>query len=417
MTIIVDRRRGRRGWFDTIAELMPRDHRAALGLRPLARETGVVVERVFDPHLIEAEWRAFEADAIETPFQTFGFCAGWYRAAVAARWAEPLLLVARDPATRRIIAILPLALSWRGPFRVVTFADHGCADVNLPIIDADLRADPARARSTLRLMLDALPSADFFDLDKMPAAFADGTVNPLILKRGVLLKSVGCHHMPLAAPWETLARERQSAKYRRNLARNVRNLAGVGRVTIRTLDDPADIAAGFEAAAALRTERFAATDRGDILGVAPFRDFYRGLLDRDRAGFHARMTVLEVDGTLVAAEFGLVHAGTQHLVLPALAQDPRWLKHGVGHLLMDAVFAMEAEAGRTSIGLGVGDDAYKTQIGTVRHELHTLRRPLSRAGAVLLAAEAGIARLKASDGIRGFYKRFIKPLRRDKAAD
>ena len=333
-------RRGRRaGLASRLWSLVRHDQLERLGVARVADAMAIEVEAHRDMTLVAADWRDLEARAVETPFQTLAFCEGWYAAAKASGHAEPLIMVARDRHSGRAQIILPFAMSRRGPFSVIGFADLGMADINLPIIDPALRARTEAARDALRATLAALPRADYFELDKMPATYADGTINPLILKRGVLHKDNGIHHIPLATPWAEHAKQIQSKSLRKNIARCQRGLEAEGPFVVRTPTDPADIDRCFQALREVREERYAATDRGDVLQLPRFRDFYHGLLHRPTDGMHARMTVLEVDGALVAAEYGLVWNGVEHLVLPAMSQDPKWRRHSPGHLIMEGLFA------------------------------------------------------------------------------
>jgi CelD/BcsL family acetyltransferase involved in cellulose biosynthesis len=414
MTISIEagrERRGKRvGALSRLWSLVRHDQIERLGVGKVADTMAVEIEAHRDTALVAAEWRELEPRAVETPFQTFAFCEGWYAAARASGQADPLIMVARDRHSGQPLIILPFAMSRRGPFTVIAFADLGMSDINLPIIEPGLRARTEAAREVLRATLAALPRADYFELDKMPATYADGTINPLILKRGVLHKENGIHHIPLGHPWADHAKQLQSKSLRKNIARCQRGLEAEGTVVVRTPTEPADIDRCFQALRELRKERYAATDRGDVLQQPRFRDFYHGLLHRHAPDMHARMTVLEVDGVLVAAECGLVWNGVEHLVLPAIAQDPRWRRYSPGHVVMDALFATRAAAGDRRVSLGVGDDAYKSAIGTVRRELYSLRRDLSLRGAMLEAGDEVARRLRDSDIVRGFYKRHLKSL-------
>lgn len=405
---IRDRRRRSSGVMSRLWHLFRRDRVKRLGLGQAQAQRNVVVEVLRDARAIEAEWRALEETAVETPFQTYRFCSGWYRAVAASGLATPLVITARSPATGELVLILPFALSQRGPFQVISFADLGMADINLPIIAPSLRGRTEEARQVLFTALSALPDADYFELDKMPASYADGTINPLILKRGVLHKDNGIHHIPLHHPWDEQAKLIQSKSFRRNVARCLRGLAQEGSVSVRVPDEAADLDRAFEQAVELRKSRYKALDRGNVLSDPELKAFYQALLHEPRDGLHARITVLEVDGVQIASDYGLVWQGVEHLVLPGVSQEERWRKFSPGHIVMDALFAERAEAGDRRVSLGVGDDAYKSQIGTVRRELYTLRRDLSLRGAVFEAGDSLANRLRKSDAIRGFYKRHIK---------
>jgi CelD/BcsL family acetyltransferase involved in cellulose biosynthesis len=405
---IRDRRRRKAGVLSRLWHLFRRDHVGRLGLGQVQAKSNVVVEVFRDATVIEKEWRALEETAVETPFQTYAFCSGWYRAAATGGLATPLVITVRHNVTGELLVILPFALSQRGPFQVISFADLGMADINLPIIAPSLRARTEEARHVLFAALSALPDADYFELDKMPASYADGTINPLILKRGVLHKENGIHHIPLHHPWDVQAKSIQSKSFRRNVARCLRGLAQEGSVCVRVPDAAEDIDQAFEQAFELRKSRFQALDRGNVLTNPELKAFYQALLHAPREGLHARITVLEVDGVQIASDYGLVWQGVEHLVLPAVSQDERWRRHSPGHIVMDALFAKRAEAGDRRVSLGVGDDAYKSQIGTVRRELYTLRRDLSLRGAVFEAGDDLANRLRKSDVIRGFYKRHVK---------
>src|SRR5262249_18848920 len=98
---------------------------------------------------VETEWRAFEADAVFTAFQSFDWISAWQRHVGRRAGTEPAIVVGRD-AGGQVLFILPLAVERLGAFRRLCWLASDLCDYNAPMLARNWPARPGQFTAVWR---------------------------------------------------------------------------------------------------------------------------------------------------------------------------------------------------------------------------------------------------------------------------
>ncbi len=106
----------------------------AAGLIGRAARTGLMLSVHSELAAIECAWRAFEASAASTAFQSFDWLARWQRHIGNRRGTRPAVVLGRDVGGD-LLFILPLALERRHLVRRLCWLGRDLCDYHAPILD------------------------------------------------------------------------------------------------------------------------------------------------------------------------------------------------------------------------------------------------------------------------------------------
>src|SRR5882672_8368779 len=148
--------------------------RDAPPLSPAGMSVPMRVTVTEDLAAIERDWRAFEAQADCTVFQSFDWLATWQRHIGQRNGVQPAIVVGRD-AAGAMLFLLPLSVRPAGFARALSWLGSELCDYNAPLLANGFseRIDRARFLSLWREITRGLQNNprlrfDFIDLEKMP---------------------------------------------------------------------------------------------------------------------------------------------------------------------------------------------------------------------------------------------------------
>ena len=127
----------------------------------------------------EHDWRAFEARAIATPYQSYDWLKAWADCAAQAEGESPLIVFGRN-ADGRLDFILPLAKVHRYSATLLQWLATPIQNTNAPLYNAAFLAcaAPSQMEDALRRTVLALPEIDAIDLRNNKSRI-EGYSNPL----------------------------------------------------------------------------------------------------------------------------------------------------------------------------------------------------------------------------------------------
>ncbi|MEJ0014020.1 MAG: GNAT family N-acetyltransferase [Bauldia sp.] len=252
-----------------------------------AKSAGRSAARGLDGHLgltivhdlaeMETVWRAFEATADCTAFQTYDWHAAWQWHIGAQRGVIPAIVVGR--ARGKVAFILPLAIE-RGRIvrRLIWHASELC-DYNAPLLAPDF-ADAVTGDfgAVFGQAMRAIAAETPFDavvLTRMPAVVG-AQRNPM-LDLDATLNPSGAYLMAIAGPWEKFYKDKRSSATRRHDRSKRKRLAEFGAVEFVTAVEPCDIEKTLDALFAQKAASFATRGVSNFLARPGTRDFFRAL--------------------------------------------------------------------------------------------------------------------------------------------
>lgn len=262
----------------------------------------------------DEEWGALAAEAGNI-FGTPEWISTWWRHYGSGR---QLLTKTCRGADGSLVAVLPLYLWSRRPFRVVRFLGHGPGDALGPICRSCDRLAVASAVSGLLddfgaglLIGEYLPSEEGWSTLLGASVYAR-SASPVLALHGVT--------------WESFLASR-SANFRYSIRRRERTLGGEHRVRFRLAVDPERFGSDIDCLFALHRARW--PEDSSFSAAEPFhREFAAAAFARG----WCRLWLLEIDGEARAAWYGFRFANVEFAY--QAGRDPRWDRYSLGFLLL-----------------------------------------------------------------------------------
>jgi CelD/BcsL family acetyltransferase involved in cellulose biosynthesis len=294
---------------------------------------------------IASEWDRLAAGG-GSPFLTSAWFASWWRA-FAAEDGLALLLRAEDGA---LLAGGCFLETGRGGLRAARNAHSN--DWGVVARDRESRerfwAEVA-ARGHRKLGLEPLPAGE--DQVSAPRAALAGC--------GYRLVEEALEPSPwleLPASLEELLAGR-SRNLRSQVGRRRRRLEGEGELNLRVVDGGPTLAADLDAFFALEAAGWKGSG-GTAIAVDPaLVDLYRGFAESAAAGGWLRLYMLELNQSLVAADYGCVFDGCGYLIKTAFDEDVG--RFAPGLVLRAAVLESSIAEGLARYDFLGGPDEYK----------------------------------------------------------
>ncbi|MGI8886678.1 MAG: GNAT family N-acetyltransferase [Gaiellaceae bacterium] len=296
-------------------------------------------ERVDSLEEVREDWSRL-AELSGNVFLTWEWMAAWRQhRSMGSSW---FALAGRD-ASGALAAIVPLAVTRRGPLRIVRLMGHGPADELGPVCAPEQR--PRLRGAASRALAEA--DAQLFLAEQLPGGYDWSTV--------LDGKAVRWEASPVIRAreggWEGYVASR-SANFRQQVRARERRLQGRHEVTYRRADDPARLRADLELLFALHGARWRAGS--SAFRSEPFHfEFARAALERG----WLRLWFLELDGRPVAAWYGFRFGDVEAFYQSG--RDPRWERESVGFVLLAHTIRDALEDGMREYRLLRGDEPYK----------------------------------------------------------
>ncbi len=318
---------------------------------------GISISIYHDFSEASAEWRLYERDGLGYAFQTHDWLYAWHRH-LAPRDRMRLCLVSiRHPSAGRLM-FLPMAIVRDRGSRCLTWLGGRNADYHGPLLgeawpraghDIDMRALWRRLRRML-------PPFDWVRLEKQPEMIA-GCPNPF-LSLGATQGLDRAFSTELGEDWEAYYRDRRSGRSRSTDRRKLRKLGKEGKLRFRMeVRDEADAERVMASLAELKSRQLQAMGANDLFAVPGCREFYTDLARSDLQGLQSVLSAIELDGKVIAANWGVLWRGRLYWLLAAY--DDAYGVHSPGTHLMYRTMEWCCENGVPVFDFSLGEEAYK----------------------------------------------------------
>lgn len=175
-----------------------------------------------EPSAIAGAWKALEATALGTVFQSYAWASAWCRTAAESMGEEPVIACWSDPVGAAVI--WPMALTtWRGA-RILTWLGQGYTNYNMGLYRDGIAVgiDAARLQTMEADLRRLVPQAVAFHLIDQPAVW-NGCLNPHAMLPHVPSANIS-YEMRLQKDPEALFKSALSSDTRRRLGRLERRL-------------------------------------------------------------------------------------------------------------------------------------------------------------------------------------------------
>ncbi|MDB5511228.1 MAG: acyl-CoA acyltransferase [Enterovirga sp.] len=380
---------------------------------PAAGGDDVRIEMLPSLEAAEPAWRAFEAQAVASPYQRFDWVCAYAREAGAGE--DIRVAVLRDRSDRTL-AILPVAVTRRLGLHIGRGIGGKHANFNLPLMAAGLsdRVAPEGFRDVLRRLGRAL-RVDVLSLPDIPVCWGGEAVP---LARFGQPSPSNAYQVALEADPDATALRSMTTEARKRLRNKERGLAKLGPVAFAQARTEAEAGRLLDAFFRQKEERFRELGIPDPFLDPSVRAFIRrgateGLAEGRPAIELYGLTVGEVVAAVLG---GAADAHRLSGMFISFEACPEATKYSPGDILVSRVVRDQCLRGRGFFDLGVGEARYKRTFCNEPVELVDVVLPLSAKGTVYGAAlQAGVA-LKRRIKQNPRAMQLIARLRRAKAA-
>lgn len=349
---------------------------------------------------VPAEWR--EPARAPTAFQTNGFMSSWYDNLGRINGAEPLIVEVRD-ADGRAVALWPFVLRRVAGIREVGFADDGLVDNCAPLTGEAFPYDAPGFAKLWRATLKALPPADLFRADKMPATLGD-KANPMLALPGVKPGQLARQVIEMPGTFEDYSASR-GTKFSKEQRRVWRVFIRNDNATFEWITKRDRALFLFEQFQTLQENRMREIGVRYKLGAPDYRAFSQALVARGIAEgslvFGALTAGDELIGGLIGLSNGREVAFTRICFAPG-----KWMVCSPGRLVLEKTMEAILENEIRRIDLSIGDFPYKSDFGPSHEPLYGFVAPLSLRGRPGWAAHALRQRLRKNAWVRGLWEKW-----------
>ncbi|MEA2457183.1 MAG: hypothetical protein QOC95_155 [Thermoleophilaceae bacterium] len=341
-------------------------------LRPVTRLT---LEPLDGLSGAREEWSTL-AEQAGNLFATWEWADAWWR--VYGK-GQPLAVTGCRDAEGRLVAILPLYVSRRGPVRVLRFIGHGPADQLGPVCAPEHRQ--ATADALLRLLGERRGLWNVMLAERLaPAEGWTGLLHGEVVHR----EDSPTLHIGGRSFDEYLAAS--SKNFREQMKRRARKLAREHEVEFR-LSDAEHLAADLDTLFRLHDARWSGSGEQTSAFEEARQSFHGAFARHALERGWLRLWVLEADGNPVACWYGFRFAQIDWYYQSG--RDPDWERQSVGFVLLAHTIKEAFDGGMLEYRLLRGGEGYKDRFASDDPGLETIALGRGAVGrAALLAARA-----------------------------
>lgn len=304
-------------------------------------------------------WRAFENQALMTPYQQFGWLEPWFRHVGAEQGMTPLLV--RGEANGKTVFLWPFGLQRINGLQVCRWLGGKQCNYNFGLYDRDIlpEMDVATLRAFLQSVAEAAGGIDVFELYNQPISW-NGHTNPFGQFEQQASPSP-CFRMTLGKDFEALEKSIRNPRSVLSLRRKGRKLTNrYGPTRIATPARTADVDPIFEAFLAQRAVRFGAMGVPNVFADGSMNGFLREVAEFGPDGerpilqFHALMAGDNVCATYAGlSQYGHYSCFVNSVDLAEFG------KFSPGELMLGGLIEHCCGEGLTGLDLGMGEERYK----------------------------------------------------------
>jgi CelD/BcsL family acetyltransferase involved in cellulose biosynthesis len=351
---------------------------------------------------VEAEWRAFEAQADCTAFQSFDWLSAWQRHIGANEGRQPAIIIGRQ--NGQILFILPLMLS-AGALRRVEWLGEFLINAGAPLLARDFAKRVSATQfnllwSEIEALLRGHLNHDLLDLGKIPETVG-AQANPMRVlamtphaNDSYLVRLTGTPN----GTWDEFYAAKRSSSWRKTDKKKRNRLAKFGDVQFATVTERADIERTIDALIEQKKSSYASLGVANMFEWPGYRDLYIDLATDPKRHGLVHVSNVSVGGMIVAASFGLTMHGNYDYVLAGYSMgEMEACSPGTIHL--QELMKLFLERGLTTFDFNIGDEPYKREWFDVETKMYDY------VAAATLRGHAAAAMIRVSREIKRFIKR------------
>jgi CelD/BcsL family acetyltransferase involved in cellulose biosynthesis len=379
-----------------------------------------------DLSAIEQDWRAFEASADGTVFQSFDWLATWQRLIGVRNGVRPAIVVGRDGAGT-ILFLLPLSVCSTGFARELTWLGSELCDYNAPVLAANFsaRVDAKRFMAlweTIARCLQDNPRLryDFINLEKMPETVG-AQPNPMRYLGGTMTPS-GAYLTHLTGDWETFYVAKRSSATRRRDRIKRKRLGELGEVKFVNPASDSETLLTLDTLMAQKARSFARMGVDNLFAKPGHAEFYRALASDPATRHLVHVSRLDVGATVAAINLGLTYRDCYHHLL-ASYDDGEVSRFGPGAAHLNDLLHQAIDRGFRIFDFTIGDERYKRDWCDTELKLYDYIAAATWRGALVAMPMLAALRLKrrikqtpvlwnAFSAVRAFLGSLARSLRR-----
>lgn len=263
----------------------------------------------------------------------------------------------------RLCGIAPLIIDVETilgiPFRIVRFLGYGASDYS----DFILTEDKDMLLSSLVKYLTARSSYwDFLELRELYSMSTNLTPLQRVVDKAGLVQYMEpdsiCRYISVKGDWESFYKGLFNSRRQKDHRREWRNLKAAGKLDFRFLNSFSKEPGLFETMAGIQGKHpDASDDRPGEFNVVEYRGFLKSFIAKAEKMGWLTITLLEVDGRVVAYCLGFRYNARQYLYNMSYIRQFR--KLGAGKLLMMHMLEQYWPSDIDEIDLLRGDEVYK----------------------------------------------------------
>ncbi|MEA3025540.1 MAG: hypothetical protein QOF91_825 [Alphaproteobacteria bacterium] len=343
---------------------------------------------------IEDEWRAFEASADCTVFQTFDWLSTWLRNIGVHEGVKPAVVIGRHGATT--LFLLPFALEANGAVRRISWLGASLNNYNGPLVARDF---PQRLSSPqfvqvwqeVQQLLRRQLRHDLIDLEKMPKVLGE-QANPFCALR-VTPHVNDAYLTMLGGDWETYYTAKRSSATRKTDRKKRKRLADHGDTRFITAADRDGVVRAVDALIDEKRQSYAKLGVANMFERPGYRDFFLDLASGPQSSRLTHVSRIDVGDATAAANFGVMFRGRYYYILAGY-DDGALSRFGPGAIQLMDVMRYATEHGCNLFDFTIGDEPYKREWCDIEIGLCDYVAPASPRGWLVAIAAMGARDVK-----------------------
>ncbi|MCR4520472.1 MULTISPECIES: GNAT family N-acetyltransferase [Bosea] len=336
-------------------------------------------------------WRAFEATALVTPYQSYDWISTFVETIGTAHGMALRYALVRD-ADGELCALLPLTITGRSGFRFAEFIGGKHANYHMGLYAPAFAAQLDAQLTTLLLteIGTAIGGLDALAFVNQPVTWQD-VGNPAALLAAGPSPSRAYKLALIAGDGDATLKRSMSSHARKKLKNKHSRFRDFGPSMLTRATTPDEVARVIDAFLSQKAERFRAMGVPDPFAEPAMRAFLeRGSLETGSGRPAIELYALDLGGRAVATYVGAIQGERFSGMATSFDMASETVKTSPGELLLAELIRLKAREGVAVFDLGVGEARYKTTFCDDHDDLVDSFLPLTLKGRLF----ARIARTK-----------------------
>lgn len=337
---------------------------------------------------IEAEWRALEANKLNSPHQSLDWCRAWKET------HDRQVLVVRGALGRQALFILPFEIAHGRFFRTARLigSDHSNLNTGLFAEGIETIANAELTRALADGFRQIRGFADLVTLERMPAAWR-GVPHPLLSLPGDASPDAS-FQLPLLNNMEQTLEQLNAKRRRKRMRISEKRLAEFGGYDYLIVRQPSEAHALLDVFFGQKAARFARQGLPDVFGDAATRTFFHALIE---GGGLFELNAIRMRGEHrgeILAVAGLLRKGDHVICQFGSIDETVAAGSSPGELLFYRIIERLCGEGVNIFDFGIGDQSYKRSWCTIETPLRDITLPLTPRGHLAACIHRIMARAK-----------------------